>query len=150
LVLLMLWMLLRSLFRRRRKRSPPKPRDDLEEDLESLPPAPQSTGDRRLTVEGVPVRLRLVVVAPAGTGYNVKPETINKVLDRVLPGLGAVAETDQPRTCIWPKQLSYEGFANTFHRNTPIPEGEHEPTRWVLVAGRADIGDHQILIGLGL
>jgi hypothetical protein len=151
LLLLLLWLvcgsILRGLFARE---PPPPPKDDLREDLESIPPPPASRGDRRLTVEGTPVRLRLVVVAPAGTGYTLEEATVNSVLDRVLPGLGEVAERDQPRTRIWPGQLSYEGFANVFHRNTPVPEGEKVPTRWVLVAGRADMGGRYVLVGLAL
>jgi len=51
---------------------------------------------------------------------------------------------------IWPKQLSYEGFTNSFHKHTPIPGGEREASRWVLVAGRAKLGGQSVLVGLGL
>ncbi len=151
LALLLLWLtvgrLVRGLFRRE---APPPPKDDLREDLAAIPAPPAGTADRKLTIEGVPVRLRLVVVAPAGTAYDLKPDAIPKLLDRVLPGLEAIVKRDQPRTRIWPKQLSTEGFANTFHRHTPVPEGENAPTRWILVSGRADVGGRQVFVGLGL
>lgn len=132
-----------------RKPTPPKQKK-LQEDLESYPPLPPSTGDRRLLVEGVPVRLRLVVAAPAGKESKVSANNIERVLDRVLVGLGDIALHDRPRVKIWPMQLSYEGFANTFHNNTTLPEGEDEPSRWVMVAGRAMVGKQQILLGLGM
>jgi hypothetical protein len=47
-------------------------------------------------------------------------------------------------------QLSYEGFAKHFHRNTITPEPEGELTRWVMVAGRAKLGKKQIMLGLAL
>src|SRR5262249_45355839 len=139
------------LFRGRPRAAAPKGADgELEEDLESIGPAPPPSGDRKLTIEGIPVRLRLVVLAPAGTGYEVSEGMAAKVLARVVPGLGDVIERDRPRTRVWPHQLSYEGFANTFHRNTPVPEGEDNPSPWVLLAGRADVGGRQVLVGLGL
>lgn len=138
--------LILSLFRRK----PAEVSDPLREKLAEYPPAPPGTGDRRLTVEGVPVRMRLVVLASAGQGSHVNMETANAILDQVLPGLGDLAAQDKPRVRIWPQQLSYEGFAQTFHRSTPIPEGDKVPSPWVLLAGRAKLGKHQVMLGLAL
>jgi len=149
-VLLLIWALasrLLALFSR--QPAPPKEKN-LKEDLADYPPLPPSTGDRKLLVEGVPVRLRLVVAAPAGTESRVSFDNMEKLLDRVLAGLGDIATHDRPRVKIWPVQLSHEGFANTFHNNTTLPEGEDEPSRWIMVAGRAMAGKQQILLGLGL
>lgn len=119
--------------------------------LEALPAAPRESGERKLYVEGTPARLRLVVLAPAGRAFEINPDAVNKILDKVLPGLGEFAEEDEPEVRIWPFQLSYEGFANTFQKNTPVPPGEDERlTRWIFVSGRAHIGKTQILLGLGL
>jgi hypothetical protein len=126
------------------------PHDNLAEDLESIPAPAPSTGDRRLTVDGVPVRLRLVVVAPSGVDTEINAGHVQKLLDHVVVGLGEIAANDKPVVRIWPAQLSYEGFAHAFHRNTPIPEGEHQPSPWVLVAGRAKIGTNNVMLGLGL
>jgi hypothetical protein len=149
-VLLILWAIVRPLFRRRRRPARAERSEIAVEDLASYPPPAPSTGDRRLTVEGVPVRLRLVVLAPAGVAYQVNADTVNDVLEQVLTGLGSIAAADLPRVRVWPAQLSYEGFANTFHRNTPMPEGEKEPSRWVLVAGRARMGGQSLMVGLGM
>ncbi len=151
LVLLILWLLLRGLFGGRSRRGVRDgPRQVSREDLEAIPPPPPSSGDMQLTVEGLPVRLRLVVVAPAGTAYEIAPETVPEILDQVVPGLAEALQRDQPQTRVWPGQLSYEGFANTFHRSTPIPEGEKSPSRWAMLAGRADLEGRKVLVGLAL
>lgn len=148
LTLLVLFLVLKMLFRK----PPPEPKDDdLAENLEEYPPLPPSTGDRRLLVEGVPVRLRLVVIAPPGAGAKIDIEKINRLLNAVLTGLGDIADGDKPRIRIWPRQHSYEGFAKIFHNNTVLPDNEDESsTRWVMLAGRAKVGDKQYLLGLGL
>lgn len=123
---------------------------NLKEDLAKIEPPAPSTGDRRLLVEGVPVRLRLVVLAPAGRESEIPKDRIPQLLNRIVLGLGDLAMHDKPKIAIWPLQLSYEGFANSFHKNTLAPEGENDPSRWVLLAGRAKIDGLQVMLGLGL
>jgi hypothetical protein len=151
LALLLLWLLvvrpLRGLFRREPEPVPAAPPG---EDLSAIQPAPPHSGDVRLTVEGIPVRLRLVVLAPAGTAYTLTPELVPALLDRVVPGLADAVKRDSPEVRIWLGQLSTEGFANAFHRHTPVPEGERQPSRWVLLAGRGDLGERQVMVGLAL
>ena len=103
-----------------------------------------------MRVEGVPVRLRLVVIAPAGNDGEVEADDAEEMLERVLPGLGEICKNDTPRIKIWPRQLSYEGFTKHFQRNMRTPEPEGEMSRWVLLAGRAKLGQQQIMLGLGL
>lgn len=122
----------------------------LEEHLGTYPPAPPGTGDRRLTVEGVPVRLRLVVVAPSGTESEVDTANVEALLDRVVPGLAQIVRQDKPRVRLWPTQFSYEGFAHQFHSSTVTPEPEGELSQWVVVAGRAKVGKQQVMVGLAL
>jgi hypothetical protein len=124
--------------------------DDLRENLAAYPPLPPSTGDRRLTIEGVPVRLRLVVLAPAGTGSHVEAAQVVQLLDQVRPGLGAFVVSDHPQVRVWPRQWSTQGFARLFHSRTPLPEGEGQPSRWVLVAGRVKTAQQSFFLGLGL
>jgi hypothetical protein len=151
LILLLLWLLLRGLLGGGSRRKPrAAPRQVSAEDLQAIPPPPPHSGDLRLTVEGLPMRLRLVVVAPAGTAYTIDPDRVPEILDQVVPGLGEALKRDEPQTRIWPGQLSYEGFANTFHRSTPVPEGEKNPSRWAILAGRADLEGHKVLVGLAL
>jgi hypothetical protein len=119
-----------------------------EERLGDYPPAKPSSGDRRLLVEGIPVRLRLVIVAPAGTGADLDEDEVDKLLDRLMPGLGEICRQDKPRVRVWPTQVSAEGFANQFHRNTIIPEGERAQSPWVCIAGRVKVGKDRVMLGL--
>ena len=144
--LVLLLVVLRMLFGRKAK---PKAAS-LEEDLSTYPPLKGGGGDRRLVVEGVPVRLRLVAIAPAGKQSEVDEEQVEPMLERILPGLGRIFAADKPRVRIWPMQLSYQGFTKHFHRNTLIPEGEGELSPWVVVAGRAKLGKNQVMVGLAL
>src|SRR6516164_3694519 len=88
---------------------PIKPVPKLDEDLASYPPPALQPSRRRLMVEGVPVRIRLVVVAPAGIGENIEEKSLKDTLNRVLWGLGVIMEQDQPQVRIWPPQLSSHG-----------------------------------------
>lgn len=151
ILLLLVWKIAAGIMKAFFKKPEKKERKlNLSEDLSAIPQPPPLTGDRRLTVEGVPVRMRLVVLAPAGRAYEVNPAAVNQILDKIMSGLGQIAQDDKPVVRIWPFQLSYEGFANSFHNNMPVPEGEDEPTRWVLAAGRAQMGNQQIMLGLAL
>jgi len=118
--------------------------------LQEYPDLKPSSGDRQLRVEGVPVRLRLVVVAPAGTASEVDVDELANVLEQILPGLGDIYKHDKPRVKVWPTQVSYQGFASHFHRNTVTGAPAGVQTRWVMVAGRAKLGNFQIMLGLAL
>src|SRR5438132_6827407 len=151
-LLLVIWGIVDRLFRRLfRRRTPWGEWDkELNEELASYPPLVRSAGNQRLTVYHLPVRLRLVVLAPAGTETQVSIETVNQLLDQVVPGLGGIAANDQPRVRAWPPQLSQPGFAIAFQRHTRRPEPEGTPPHWLLVAGRAQVGRQTILLGLAL
>jgi len=133
-----------------RKAAPGK-KDKLEEHLADYPPLKPSAGDRRLLIENVPVRLRLLVVAPTGHADEVDEDTLDRLLDKIVPGLGLVFRADKPRVRIWPVQLSYEGFTKHLHRMTIIPEGEGELSPWIVAAGRVKFGGkQQIMLGMAL
>ncbi|MBI1916585.1 MAG: hypothetical protein HYS12_17895 [Planctomycetes bacterium] len=121
----------------------------LRERLAEYPP-PGPPGSRRLTVEGIPVRVRLVVVAPVGKEHAIAEADVAGLVDGVLRGLRDVLAEDRPRVRVWPPQLSRQGFAPTFHRETEKPESEGRPSRWILVAGQASSGRKPILLGLAL
>jgi hypothetical protein len=147
--LVMLLVIVRFMFGGRKK--PVKDTPNLEEDLTEYPDLKSSTtGDRQLRVEGVPVRLRLVVVAPAGTASEVDQDEVAKYLEKVVPGLGDIYKRDKPRLRVWPTQISYQGFATHFHRNTLTGAEDGEQTRWVMIAGRVKLGKQQIMLGLAM
>jgi hypothetical protein len=129
---------------RRRKVKPPA-ESGLVEDLAALPPPPKGPPAQVLRVRGLPVRLRLVVVAPAGKAEIGKIDT---VLQQVYRGLGEVELADRPRLRVWPPQLSKAGFAPVFFRNARRPTPDGAPSRWVLLAGPARAGTRTVLLGL--
>ncbi len=144
---ILLFVLLRLLFRRKPIVVAP---DDYDEYLEDLPEPPSLTGDRRLLVEGVPVRLRLVVIAGAGHQTELGGASIRGLLAEVVGGLGDICIDDEPKVRLWPRQLSAEGFARTFFRTLRLPDDKDDADAWVLVAGRAKARDQHVMIGLAL
>jgi len=138
----------RVLFKRRRRAIDyDKP---LRQELDQCPLPTRPPGPCELLVYHLPVRLRLVIVAPGGKDIDVDPSAVGALLERLVPGLGAVAANDGPLVRIWPAQLSHQGFINSFHRCTIKPEREGAPSRWVLVAGRIVLAHQPVLLGLGL
>ncbi len=135
-----------SLFRRK----PPGPEEKLREDLSTYPWPPGKPGPRRLSVQGVVGRVRLVVVAPVGKGRPIDQDNIEEMLDHVVRGLKEIVHKDKPRIRCWPPQLSNTGFAPTFHRETLVPEKAGEDSPWVLVAGPANAAGQPILLGLAI
>lgn len=112
------------------------------------PPPPAAQGGRRLTVEGNPARLRLVVVAPIGREQTIDAANVEALLDQVLKGLGAVCRQDKPRVRVWPAQLSNKGFAPTFHRLVESPDPDGQPSHWLMLAGQTSPRPRPILLGL--
>jgi hypothetical protein len=151
-LLLIVGYVLRGMWRGVFARKEPKPDWDreLRIDLDQCPLPVRPPRERMLTVYHLPVRLRLVVVAPGGKEVDVDTTHVEHLLDRVLPGLGAIMNRDRPGVRIWPPQLSHQGFLAAFQRNTHKREPEGEPSRWVLVSGRALLGRQTVLLGLGL
>jgi hypothetical protein len=122
------------------------PEGGLSENLGTYPPAPADAG-QRLAVQGLPGRLRLVVVAPTGK-KSIDSSDVEGLLNQVVRGLGDIARQDRPRVRIWPTQLSNQGFAPTFHRLTHRPEPAGRASPWVLLAGPAHAEGQQILLGM--
>ena len=152
-VLLILAWLLRGLKRTLfgRRKAPVEDADrGFHENLAECPLPIRPPGDRQLTVYHLPVRLRLIIVAPPGTGLDVDATQVERLLDLIVPGLGAIVLHDRPRIRVWPGHLSHQGFAAAFHRRVHNPDPEGRPSRWVLVAGRAHVGRQPVLLGMGL
>ena len=131
---------------RRRRRVDPEA--GLAEDLSQFPPAPPA-GPYRLRFEGLPVRIRLVVLA-AARNTELNAEMAEELLQSLLHGLGQVAVCDKPRIKVWPPQLSQTGFAPSFFRRVQRPEPAGQPSNWILVAGPARAGTKSFLVGLAL
>lgn len=125
---------------------PPK----LDEDLTGLAPAPAVTGGRRLFIEGVPARVRMVVVAPLGKGATFEAAAIPELLDQVRWGLAALARQDQAVAKVWPAQFSAHGFPAVFFRHLHRAEKHEQPSHWVLVAGPTPPRPRSVLLGLAL
>ena len=133
-----------------RKRPHPDLERALRENLAEYPPPPPAS-TRRLTVNGTPVRVRLVVVAPTGKQQDpIPPDDVRGVLDDVFRGLGKYVMADRPRVRVWPPQLSVAGFAPTFHRLVASPDAGGQPSRWVKLAGPARTGKRPVLLGLAV
>src|SRR5260370_30273230 len=100
--------LLRALLRLPSRPVREEPR--LDEDLANFVPPPGLPGPRRLFIEGVPARVRLVVVAPPGKGATIAETAIGEGLDQVRRGLGAIAPPGPAAPPGWPRPLSARGF----------------------------------------
>lgn len=149
---LILLLLLAALLRRavRRKQMKRKKASPLREAPAEYPPPP-ATPRPVLTFRNLPVRLRLIVLAPLGHGAGgIDIEEVEALLDALTPGLGGCVRQDRPRVRIWPTQLSAAGFAAAFRRETELPGAEHDPSHWVLLAGRALVQRRPIVLGLAL
>ncbi len=146
IALLLLLAVVRFLFGG--KKAAPKAAD-LNEDLTEYPELKKSSGDRQLRAEGTPVRLRLVVIAPAGAS-EVEVDELTEIFEKLVPGLGEIFEYDKPRVKVWPRQSSYKGFGSFFHARMETGGEEGELTRWVLIAGRVKIDKRQFMLGLAL
>ncbi len=149
--LLLVFAALRGFFRLlfgRRQKQEVIPPEEIEH-LESCPLPPLSAS-QILWIYHLPARLRLVVVAPAGTVNDISTSDLPSLFDRVIPGLGTIVSQDKPRIRLWPPQLSKHGFDVTFRRRTQKAEPEGAPSRWVLLAGKANAGGKPILLGLAL
>ncbi len=152
LLLFLLGLLVRAVWRRLfgRKRRKEEWDRNLRIVLDECPLPVRPPGLQLLYVYHVPVRLRLVVLAPPGKDSEVDALAVEKLLETILPGLGGIAANDKPRIRVWPRQLSQQGFTASFHRCTIRSEPEGEPSRWVLATGRAMLGKQTVLLGLGL
>jgi hypothetical protein len=138
----------------------PRFREPLAEDLAAYAPstasaivltsqlAAEDNVPRRLLLEGVPVGLRLVVVAPLGMNATIDEQHVDELLNLAVWGLGSLARQEEAQIKIWPPQLSAHGFAAVFHRMVHRPEAEGEPSNWILLAGHTPPRPRPSLIGL--
>jgi hypothetical protein len=148
LVLVVLLFIVRRLFAKSAA-GPTQERGVEGEDLGTYPPPPPP-GAWSVIVEGVPVRIRLVIVAPIGKGNPVDADNAATRLDQVVRGLGPAIQQDKARIRVWPMQLSNQGFGPTLHRQVTRPEPDGKPSRWIVIAGQTPARPKPLLVGLAL
>jgi hypothetical protein len=126
------------------------PEAGMTQDLEELPPPPAQKAPRPLTLQGLPVRVRLVVLAPVGRKVAATDDEVEPMLDKVVRGLGQAARHDQPQVKAWPLGMSNVGFTPMFFRRMQRPQPAGRPSNWILLAGQARAGGDKVLLGLAL
>jgi hypothetical protein len=122
---------------------------DLTIDLVQLGVAAPPAGLSRLEVYGTPVRLRVVVIAPAGRHQSsVHHEDIPILLNQFMPGLLEIFQSHQPLCRCWPAQLSSQGFAQSFLNHVSLPGNRGKGTPWTSIVGKFHVGEQIFLIGI--
>ena len=147
LLLLIVAVVIAILRRRGRKQEPAAP--DLRVDVSRLPAQGPPAEGPRLEFYGIPVRLAVLVLAPAGRGSCVPDgRSLEEALDSLLPGLVEVVKVHRPLVRGWPFQLSTQGFVHSFFGNLALPGDHGKGTPWCAAAGRFQAGDQQLLAGV--
>ncbi|NLF72794.1 MAG: hypothetical protein GX575_27480 [Candidatus Anammoximicrobium sp.] len=144
LLLLILFLLLR-----RRARQPEPASPDWRIDVAELPAHGPPADGPRLEFYGTPVRLAVLVLAPAGRNSPTPAESdVPALLDDLVPGLADVVAAQGPLIRLWPCQLSTRGFVSSFFGNVRLPGDRGKGTPWCAAAGRFEAGSQQLLAGL--
>jgi hypothetical protein len=148
LFVLLLIVIVFLLFRRR-ARQPEAAQPDLRIDVAALPAQGPPDVGPQLEFYGTPVRLAVLVLAPAGRNNPLPAEgDLPAVLDDLLPSFTAVVAAHQSLIRLWPYQLSTQGFVSSFFANVRLPGDRGKGTPWCAVAGRFEAGNQQFLAGL--
>lgn len=133
----------------RRKPAPKLKQQDLTLRIEDLVPGGPAGDGPVLELLNVPVRIAAIIVAPVGRATAAPSNgEVLKILDDIVPKLGAVAKRHQPRIVHWPFQISAQGFANNFFTNVRLPGNKGKGSPWCSMSGRCESDDHKYMIGL--
>lgn len=123
--------------------------DTLLIDIEKLPARPTPKGGSVLEFYNWPVRIALVVFAPAGTGATkLSLDRWNEAFDSIVPGLSRVIDAHRPAIRTWPTQLSTSGFASKFFQHVPLPGDNGKGSVFSAVAGTFLLDDRPMLVGM--
>lgn len=134
---------------RRRAGPPESPAPDLHIDLATLPEHGPDPEGPWLEIYGLPVRLAVVVLAPAGRNSPTPEESeLSELTESLVPGLWEIVQAHRSLVRCWPFQLSTQGFAHSFFNNVQLPGDRGKGTPWCAVAGRFELGERQFLAGL--
>ena len=120
-------------------------------DVLAMTPKPPPAKGPQLTYFNAPVRLAVLVIAPAGRGAGLpSKDDLPDIVEQLLPGLMNVLAAHQPVYRTWPQQLSSGGFAHSFARLVPLPGDRGKGTPWCSVAGRFQADGRTYLAGMVL
>jgi hypothetical protein len=72
------------------------------------------------------------------------------ILDCCVPGLGEIADSDNPTVVLWPRQYSLEGFQHALFAHVNRPEGDPKRSRYVLLGGPIVLGKFAIHVGMAI
>lgn len=149
--LAILLLLARSFLRGGRKVEVAKKAASLREILGEYPDAPPYKDGLRLWVDGIPTRLRLVVLVPMGTEREpIDVDQVPDLLNFAIRGMSECVKNDKPRIRVWPPQLSVAGFPPTFFREVVSPDEDDTPSPWIRLAGSIKAHGKPYLLGLAL
>ena len=97
----------------------------------------------------VPVRLVVLVLAPAGRGGRLPPaDQLPAIVDQLVPNMKTILDLHQPIFRSWPAQLSAEGFARSLFTHVQLPGSQGKGTPWCSLAGRFTAEDQHLLAGI--
>ncbi|NOX57076.1 MAG: hypothetical protein GXP27_22105 [Planctomycetes bacterium] len=152
LLLLIAWFVVRVIARMlRQPEKSQRGRTELAFDLATLSASAGGSKSFPLRLYHLPARLGLVVVAPLGReGGVVDVEAIPRLLDEAVPGLSKVYRLCEPKTWVWPVQLSAKGFRHQLAGGLHVAGQPLPGSPWAIVVGRANDGDRQYMIALAL
>jgi hypothetical protein len=122
---------------------------DLHIDLDAIGLAVPPPGPVRLELYGTPVRLRVLVAAPAGRHQSqLHEEDLPILLNQFLPGLADIFSLHLPVCRCWPAQLSSQGFSQSFFNHVALPGNRGKGTPWTSLTGKFQVGEQGFLVGL--
>jgi hypothetical protein len=138
----------------RKKRKKPRTKTiaiNLKVKLAKIGEAMTEEGAARITVNGVPARLRLVILSLGKRNVGeLHEEMSDRVLDWIKPGLAQVSARDYPAVRVWPPFFSPGGFSQSVAANVVFPQLAGERSPWVVVIGQVKMGQAVINVALGL
>jgi len=103
----------------------------------------------QLKFYSTPVRLAVLVIAPKGHSVQMpNNEQLQVLIERITPGMSQVIAEHQPTVCVWPAQMSDEGFFHSLFHNIKLPGDQGRGTPWCGVAGHFTVGMGSILVGM--
>jgi len=141
-----LGIVLRVFFSGRRRRE--QQIEDLRVDVKELGAHGPPEGVQ-LEYYGTPVRVALLVLAPAGRHHELPSKAaLPAVVEQLIPGFVDILSQHQPAYRSWSAQISSSGFAHSFFNHVPLPGDRGRNTPWCSLAGKFNAMGQQFLVGI--